>query len=442
MERLLWVQEGGTKEELRAPVTSNPERKPEGEADGVTALNRIFSFLRRFVFLSRAQLLVVVLWIAHTHVVDAADVTPYLAITSPEKRSGKTRLLEALAVLVANPWMTGRVTAAVLIRKIDKEHPTLLLDESDAAFGGDKEYAEVLRGVLNSGHRREGRASCCVGQGANMSYQDFSTFSPKAIAGIGKLPDTVADRAVPIRLKRKSPSERVERFRLREVEGEAAALREMLAAWCERIVDNLRDARPDLPSELTDRQQDGAEPLLVIADAAGGEWPEAARQALIEVCTSAQASDESVSVMLLRDIRAIFEDRKVDRLSSASLVSALTEIETSPWVEWKNGKPLTARGLAKLLRPFEIDPNSVRLGDKTPKGYLRSDFEDAFQRYLSATSATVNNSTDLGGIAKRNAVDPVADKECDKPSEISHVADVAGVHPSGVSAARTVEEDL
>jgi len=99
--------------------------------------------------------------------------------------------------------------------------------------------------------------------------------------------------------------------------------------------------------------------------------------------------------MLLRDIRAIFDDRKVDRLSSATLVSELTEIETSPWVEWKNGKPLTARGLAKLLRPFEIDPNSVRLGDKTPKGYLRSDFEDAFQRYLSATSATVNNSTDL-----------------------------------------------
>ena len=394
------------------------------------------------MFLSRAQLLVVVLWIAHTHVVGAADVTPYLAITSPEKRSGKTRLLEALAVLVANPWMTGRVTASVLIRKIDKEQPTLLLDESDAAFGGDKEYSEVLRGVLNSGHRREGRASCCVGQGANMSYQDFSTFSPKAIAGIGKLPDTVADRAIPIRLKRKSPSEGVERFRLREVEGEATALREMLAAWCERIVDNLRDARPDLPSELTDRQQDGAEPLLVIADAAGGEWPEAARQALIEVCTSAQASDESVSVMLLRDIRAIFDDRKVDRLSSATLVSELTEIETSPWVEWKNGKPLTARGLAKLLRPFEIDPNSVRLGDKTPKGYLRSDFEDAFQRYLSATSATVNNSTDLGGISKRNAEDPVADKECDKPREISHVADVAGVQPSGASSARTVEEDL
>ena len=140
-------------------------------------------------------------------------MTPYLAITSAEKQCGKTRLLEVLDLLVSNPWLTGKVSAACLIRKIDSQKPTLLLDESDAAFNGEKEYAEVLRGVLNTGHRRGGHASCCVGQGVNITFKDFHTFCPKAIAGIGKLPDTVADRSIPIRLKRRAPGEPVERFR-------------------------------------------------------------------------------------------------------------------------------------------------------------------------------------------------------------------------------------
>ena len=151
-------------------------------------LGEVGALLRRFVVMSHAQARVVALWAVHTWLLDAAEATPYLAVTSAEKRSGKTRLLEVLELLVREPWFTGRTTAAVLPRKIDADKPTLLLDESDAAFGGDKDYAEALRGVLNSGYRKGGKATVCVGQGANISFKDFSTFSPKAIAGIGKLP--------------------------------------------------------------------------------------------------------------------------------------------------------------------------------------------------------------------------------------------------------------
>ncbi|HEY3926834.1 MAG TPA: primase alpha helix C-terminal domain-containing protein, partial [Candidatus Koribacter sp.] len=165
------------------------------------ALERTFRFVLRYVKLSEAQAEIIVLWIAHTHALSAAQSSPYVAITSAEKQCGKTRLLEVLNLLVVNPWLTGRVTAACLTRKIDKDQPTLLLDESDAAFNGEKEYAEALRGVLNTGHRRGGKASCCVGKGADT--KDFQTFCPKAIAGIGHLPDTVADRSIPILLKRK-----------------------------------------------------------------------------------------------------------------------------------------------------------------------------------------------------------------------------------------------
>src|SRR6266513_5433939 len=183
-----WMERGGTREQLLVFASGVPEWKPE-QIDGAALLDRIAEYVRRFVALSEAQKIIVTLWVVHTHLVSVIDCTPYLAITSAEKQSGKTRLLEVSEDLVANPWMTGRVTAAVLIRKIDKEQPTLLLDEGDAAFGGQREYAEALRAVLNTGYRQGGKASCCVPKGQETSFKDFLTFGAKAIAGIGKLPD-------------------------------------------------------------------------------------------------------------------------------------------------------------------------------------------------------------------------------------------------------------
>ncbi|HEV2416548.1 MAG TPA: DUF3631 domain-containing protein [Terriglobia bacterium] len=306
-------------------------------------------FFLRFVRLTMAQARAVALWIIHAHAVDAADCTPYLSINSAEKESGKTRLLEVMRLLVLREWFTSRVSAAVLVRKIHAVAPSLLLDESDAAFSSDKEYAEALRGVLNSGYWRGGCASLCVGQGANLTYQDFSTFSPKAIAGIGKLPDTVASRAIPIRLKR-APKGQVQRFRERLVAREAAELNAKIAAWAGKNIDALRDALPEIPDNLTDRQADCCEPLLAIADLAGGDWPEKSRKALVELCVGAHADDRSIGVMLLGDIKRIFypEDDdgnplpKLERIASADLVKALHEMENRPWPEFgKQKKPIT-----------------------------------------------------------------------------------------------------
>jgi hypothetical protein len=122
---------------------------------GSDPLHNVGSFIRRFVSLSESQLIAITLWVAHTHAIDAAETTPYLNISSAEKQCGKTRLLEVLRLLVLKPWFTGSVSRAVLVRKMDAQKPTLLLDESDAAFKGDREYAEALRAVLNSGHSRE-----------------------------------------------------------------------------------------------------------------------------------------------------------------------------------------------------------------------------------------------------------------------------------------------
>ena len=311
--------------------------------------------------------------------------TPYLAITSAVKQSGKTRLLEVLELLVDKPWLTGRVTAACLVRKVDHVRPTLLLDESDAAFSGAKEYAEALRGILNTGFYSGGVASCCVGQGANITYKDFKTYCAKAIAGIGQLPDTVADRSIPIRLERKRPGEVLERFRRRFAKGEGMEIRESVSRWITEIADRLKEARPALPESLTDRQQDGIEPLLAIADEAGGEWPEAVRTAAREIFRSQAADDQNIGVQLLADLKEIFQAQ--DKIFTTDLLEKLKKIETSPWADWSKGKGLTCHGLSKLLKPFEISPRSVRVGEATAKGYDSDWFQDAFSRYLTLCAA-------------------------------------------------------
>ena len=404
--------------------------------DGAQILDRVSAVLRKYVHLSDQQARVVTVWIAHTHGAKAASTTPYLAITSAAKQSGKTRLLEVLELLVANPWFTGRVTAACLVRKIDKVSPTLLLDESDAAFRGDKDYSEVLRGLLNTGFYEDGVASCCVGQGAALSYKDFKTYCPKAIAGIGQLPDTVADRSIPIRLERKKPGEVVARFRRHKAKTELKELKIRLATWVSSIADCLKEAEPDLPEELSDRQQDGIEPLLAIVDAAGRDWPEALRSAAVAIFRSQAADDQNVSVQLLADIRSIVDTIEDDKVGSSDLVERLKQIETSPWADWSKGKGLTPNGLARLLKPFGIAPKgTLRFEDKTAKGYLLGDFSDAFDRYLRPQLSEILPSTVTKSPAASSLIetespdchksfDVTVKKNAPHPHESSTVTDV------------------
>jgi hypothetical protein len=353
--------------------------------DGVTGgeiLAQLVTIIRRYIFLAGAEAYIIALWVVHTYAFNAADATPYLEITSAEKQCGKTNLIELLDMLAAKPWMTGSVSAAVLFRKIHAERPTLLLDESDATFNGSREYAEALRGILNSGYRRGGKTSRCVQEGKDYVPRDFETFCPKVFAGIGRLPDTVADRSIPIRLKRKLAGEATARFRRREVEAEAAPLREQMAAWTQETVEQLQTMRPILPEALNSRQQDCSEPLIAIADVVGGDWPETARASLVEILGGKTAEDQSSGTRLLSDIRDIFTAENRDRLSSQELLGRLVHEETLQWGEFANGRAMSLIGLARLLKPFGIQPGTLRLGSRTFKGYLRESFAEAWARYL------------------------------------------------------------
>jgi hypothetical protein len=323
--------------------------------------------------------------------VDAFDIVPYLHITSAEKQSGKTRVLEVLNAVVNRPWFTGRVTAAVLARKVDQDKPTLLLDEIDAAIGSGDEYMEAVRCILNSGFLRNGKVSICVGKGADISFRDLSCFGPKAFAGIGNIPDTVSDRSIVILMRRKRDSERVERFRDRDVRQQAKPVIEALSRWAKKNIETLREARPELPEEFGDRQQDISECLIAIADLAGGEWPDVMRSSLRELFGSSASEDGSIGVILLRDIRSVFNSQTgadaADRISSAEMVKSLGEMEGQPWADLNRGKGLTANYLARKLSKYGIYPNTVRFSTQVLKGYSRDMFEDAWDRYCPTKRA-------------------------------------------------------
>jgi hypothetical protein len=350
------------------------------------------------------QSTLIALWTAQTHAPKAFDYVAYLNIYSPLPECGKSRLLEVLEAIVRRPWLTGRVTAAVLSRKVDAEHPVLLLDESDAAFGGDKEYAEALRGLLNTGFHISGKSSCCVGQGANLTYRDFSTFGPKAIAGIGqRLPSTVISRSIPIALKRRTKDEIVAKWRRRDAWAEADGIRDSLQNAMGAMTEALGGARPAPPDGLSDRAEDVLEALFVIADRAAGDWPRRARAAAVALMGYAtrtgQEADQHFALELLADIRDVFaEQDNPDVVSSKAIIDELVALEDRPWGTFsKGGKPLTAHRLSRLLKGFEIYPSgTVRLGAKTFKGYRFVLFADAFVRYLPIEASHRNNPNESG----------------------------------------------
>jgi uncharacterized protein DUF3631/uncharacterized protein DUF3854 len=360
----------------------------EGAGEGENVLNEIVSFLRRYVILSEAQAAAIALWCAHTYTFKSAAWSPYLNVTSAAPECGKSLLLETLEFLVRKPWKVDGASPAVLFRKIELDQPTLLFDELDTTFRGDKETAQAIRQVLNAGAKYNGTVARCVGE--HHTPKDFRVFSPKVLAGIGDLPPTVSSRSLPITLGRKLATEKVAYLDHGDlaIKSRAAELRNRVSDWIEKRGEGLRHITPDFPEQLTDRQKDGARILLAIADAAGGEWPAKSRTVICELYGSRPVEDQSIGIQLLRDARTIFDETEAEKITSGDFVENLTKIETSPWAEWNRGKPMTAVGLSRLLKPFKIFPRKIRIGDATLQGYERSSFADAWDRYLARTAPT------------------------------------------------------
>jgi hypothetical protein len=206
-------------------------------------------------------------------------------------------------------------------------------------------------------------------------------FCPKAVAGIGELPDTVADRSIPIRLRRRAKSEPLARFRRRDAACALDPIRSAFEEWAASV--DLREARPHIPDELEDRAADSWEPLLAIADEAGGGWPSRARSAALALSVAREEAERSIGVRLLADVRRVFDERAAGTLFSRDLISALNAFDESPWGAFSDGTGIDARGLARLLRPYGVRPRDVRIGSEHAKGFSRDSLTDAWVRYCA-----------------------------------------------------------
>ncbi|WNM29529.1 DUF3631 domain-containing protein [Streptomyces sp. Li-HN-5-11] len=381
--------------------------------DGAALLDEVEAFHRRFnVFPTEAAYVAVTLWDAHAHLIDAFDGTARLAFLSPEPGSGKSRALEIVETLTPRAATTVNASANALFRLVEADGgtPTLLFDEIDTVFGPKAGGNEEVRGFLNSGYRRGAKSLRCVGDGSNQSTEWFSSFCAVAMAGLGSLPDTILTRSVIIRMRKKAPNEKAEPYRRRVHEKQGHALRDRLADWAATVRDEVAQAWPEMPDGVSDRPADVWEPLLAVADAAGGHWPERARTACVELIKAAQQGDEaSLGVRLLTDLRdKVFCG--ADRMPTAAILEVLHGLDDAPWADLNDdGKPLTARGLSKVLSQYvrpdntPIRPRGIRVGSGTPKGYYADDLADAWARYCppppekSATSATSATSQVNGG---------------------------------------------
>lgn len=397
---------------------------------GADLLDELRAAIARYVILPDDHAYdAVTCYIAATYGVSAWEHATRLAILSPEKRCGKSRLLDIIEATCHDPLITVNISPAALVRSISENPPTLLLDEADTVFGkrASDQY-EDLRGILNAGHQRS--RPYIRWDATARAPEKCPTFSMAVLAGIGDLPETIMDRSVIIRMRRRSPDERVAPYRRRRDEPPLRRLGQQIGQWVHRHLTQLREAEPDMPVE--DRAADTWEPLVIVADTAGGSWPERIRAACREMVSAADddSSDGSLRLTLLRDLRAVFgTDRS---LYTSTILARLRALEDAPWDSYY-GRALTAHDLASLLRDYGIRPVDVREpGGPSRKGYRHEDLYQAWIRYLPRDN---RDTRDIAAQPRRGDKTDTATSATPRQSatpltcDVALVADVAATPP-------------
>jgi putative DNA primase/helicase len=386
-----------------------PEPWPEA-VGGAELLYELTATIRRHVVLGETEAIAVALWVLAAHAFDAFFIFPRLFVTAPEKGCGKSTLLDVIGSLVPRKLSTDNITAAALFRTVEAARPTLLLDEADT-YMRDR---EDLRGIIDSGHRRDGGVIRTVGD--DHEPRRFSTWAPVVLAAIGRLPGTIEDRSIKIGLRRRRPDEPLEPLRLDRTGG-LEELARKAARWAADHTAELAICDPPVPAAIVNRTADNWRPLLAVADLAGETWPERARKVVIGLSADSQ-DGESAAVLLLGDLRELFSHEPSGVLFTREILVELHKDETRPWSEWKHGKPITDRQLAAQLKPHKIRPKTVRRGNTTEKGYMLAWFEDTFARYLPARSVTASQVRDSAAFEPTRSVtmtDGVTDENLEEP---------------------------
>ena len=389
-----------------APIPSSgiisyaDDEPAEAAGDLAELLVDLYDFIGARVHLHHDALVAVTVWIVHTYCCDCVELTPYLIINSPVKRCGKSTLLKALTRLAYHPQPASNATPAVF-RIIEQHGPTLLLDEADRWLVGKQANPDMIA-LINAGNQKGTPALRTVGDKHEPAA--FDVYSPKALAGIGSLPDTIADRGIAIPMRRKPAAVRIQRITRRD-DGVAHQLRRRIVRWVGDHHDAVADVDLDcmwLPEALNDRARNCWEPLMAIASFAGPSWVEI----VITAATGLAADDADVDgpgVILLRDIQRVFDLKPgVEKIASLSLCAELAALDddTAPWKRWHPraqgdaDRRIQPIDLAGLLKPFGVDHRKVRIGSQTLWGYRFKDFVEAFGAYITPTATPKDDADD------------------------------------------------
>ena len=369
-----------------ADTRDSRDSRAAGGTGGVVA--DVSAFLARYVVLADATRDVTALWVAAAHLADVWDRFPNLAVTSPEKRCGKTRLLQLLELVTPNARNVANISPAAVYRLIAAERPTLLIDEAQSLVRRGSENTEVLRELLCSGIDRNAKVLRCGGAN-NDEVMEFAVYAPKVIALIGQPDGVVADRCLPVAMKRMTGDDRAERYVSRVVEPVGHAVRDRLAAWAVAVRDDVQAVYDRLePFDIeNDRMAELLMPLMAVAEVDGGGHLDVLRQYADDLDRAdAEAERMSPGVRLLAACREIFRavaDAPGDGrfLATANLIAKLVARTEEPWAAYVRGQAITPEALATLLRPYGI--HSAKNRKQTFRGYTAHAFAEAWGRYLA-----------------------------------------------------------
>jgi hypothetical protein len=406
----------GALELLRKPADRKPPPPPEpGPApDGAAVLGRARDYLKKYVAYPSSHALVAhTLLCAHTHLLEAFDSTARVAFLSAFPESGKTRALEATEPLVCRPISTVNASANYLFRKAGDAAgpPTVLFDEIDTIFGKKAKEHEDIRGFINAGHRRGATFGHCRVVGNTVLTEESPCYAAVMMAGLGWLPDTLLSRSVVIRMHRRLKSEKVTPFRTRTSIPEGQKIGAQLAKWAMSVFEKAAAARPELPEGVEDRQADAWEPVLAVADLAGGEWPELAREAAVALVKVNRDTPLSLKLRLLRDSRLVFwqnlmtavEARPMGLLTEVVL-NGLYQLEEAPWGVINKGEQFTDAELSKHMEDYGVEPLQLRPcpGNRAQRrGYPLKALAMAWRRYLKPLSLPLEAVTSVTDVTRK-----------------------------------------
>jgi putative DNA primase/helicase len=344
---------------------------------GAELVRKLEVFITKRVIVPQGVGLALGLWAIGTHLFEIFDCFPYVCLTSPTKRCGKTLLAELVGLISARTKNTVAISEAALFRTIHAFRPTIIIDEAEALADRRAVRSQVLVSLLNAGHRRNAVVIRCSGPGH--TPREFPVFCPKIVIAIGNPPDTLRDRALVVQMRRKRKDETVAPYRYREVSAKGERRAALCSVWAEAHRQQVaaKYERESLDF-LSDRENDNWAPLFAIAAVAVPERLAELRQIALDFAAAKHALDvdDSHVVRLLSDVQQIFTDHELERVSTHRLLARLQALEQGSW------ENLSAAKLGRMLKPFGVSSKQLWLKGQNVRGYELDDLKPVFASYL------------------------------------------------------------